>query len=283
MIPKIKEKMISEKLSTRILWLTILFVVIFYGVTVFSYFVLPDGFLLKKNSVTNFKTSENLMICALQIFSYNMISIVVIIFGSLFARKKEGERGYKSYGCLGFFVFTILNAITLGTWSFTVNTNSVPLMERITRTFDIMHNAGLLEMVWKVFCEYEAVDYPEGGKEAFYQAIHSEEYLATLEVYGALCDEKIVGIMATRNKGTHVALFFVDGQYHRKGIGKKLWEAVLSNTSANLITVHSSLYAAEIYKKLGFYQTDSLKEDGGIQYIPMEYNVLQKTDLRCYL
>lgn len=133
-----------------------------------------------------------------------------------------------------------------------------------------------LKMVWKVFCKYEAVNYPESGKEAFYQAIHSEEYLAMLEVYGALCDEKIVGIMATRNEGTHVALFFVDGQYHRKGIGKKMWEIVLSNTSANLITVHSSLYASEIYKKLGFYQTDSVKEDGGIQYIPMEYNVLQK-------
>ena len=52
-------------------------------------------------------------------------------------------------------------------------------------------------------------------------------------------------------------MFFVDGQYHRKGIGKKLWEVVLSNTSANLITVHSSLYAAEIYKKLGFYQTQN--------------------------
>lgn len=146
MIPEIKEKMISEKLSTRILWLTIVFVVIFYGVTIFSYFLLPDGFLLKKNNVTNFKTSENFIICAVQIFSYNMISIAVIIFGSLFAHKKEGEKGYKSYGCLGFLVFIILNAITLGTWSFTVNTNSVPLMERIIRTFDIMHNAGLLEM-----------------------------------------------------------------------------------------------------------------------------------------
>ena len=71
-------------------------------------------------------------------------------------------------------------------------------------------------------------------------------------------------------------MFFVDGKYHRKGIGKKLWEVVLSNTSANLITVHSSLYAAKIYKKLGFYETDSVKEEGGIQYIPMEYNVLQK-------
>lgn len=39
---------------------------------------------------------------------------------------------------------------------------------------------------------------------------------------------------------------------------------------------YSSLYAAEIYKKLGFYQTTSVKEDDGIQYIPMEYDVLQK-------
>ena len=28
-----------------------------------------------------------------------------------------------------------------------------------------------LEMVWKVFCEYEAVNYPEGGKEAIHQQI----------------------------------------------------------------------------------------------------------------
>ena len=107
---------------------------------------MPEGFLLKKNSVTDFTTSKNFLVCAMQIFSYNMLSIVVVIFESLFARKKEGEKCYKSYGCLGFFVFIILNAITLGTWSFTVNTNSVPLMERIIRTFDIVHNAGLLEM-----------------------------------------------------------------------------------------------------------------------------------------
>ena len=36
--------------------------------------------------------SENLIICAMQIFSYNMISIVVIMFGSLFECKKEGEK-----------------------------------------------------------------------------------------------------------------------------------------------------------------------------------------------
>lgn len=58
MIFKIREKVISEKLSTRVLWLTIVFVVIFYGVTVFSYFVFPYGFLLKKNGLDRLKVIE---------------------------------------------------------------------------------------------------------------------------------------------------------------------------------------------------------------------------------
>ena len=146
MINKLKEKLISEKIGTRILWLTIVFFVVFFGVTILSYFLLPEGILLRKNGVADFKTSENLFICAIQIFMYNMISIVFVILGSLFAQKKEGKKTYKTYGCLAFFVFITLNGITLGTWSFTVNTNVVPLMERILRTFDIIHNAGLLEM-----------------------------------------------------------------------------------------------------------------------------------------
>ena len=50
MIPKINEKIYSERLSIRILWLTIAFIVIFYGVTILSYLFLPEGFLLKKTA-----------------------------------------------------------------------------------------------------------------------------------------------------------------------------------------------------------------------------------------
>ena len=41
MMPDIKEKIYSERLSIRILWLTVAFVVIFYEVTILSYFLLP--------------------------------------------------------------------------------------------------------------------------------------------------------------------------------------------------------------------------------------------------
>ena len=128
-----------------------------------------------------------------------------------------------------------------------------------------------LDLVWKVFCEYEAVNYTEDSRRFFYDAIHSKDYLDMLTAYGAFDESGFVGIIASRNKGSHVALFFVEGGHHRQGIGRKLWEAMLENSTADIITVHSSIYACEIYKKLGFDQIGEETEDGGIVYIPMEY------------
>ena len=146
MVQKFKEGMISDKVAERILWLSILFFIIFFGTTILSYYLLPEGLLLGKNRISDFKTSENFFLCTAQIFLYNMLSVAFIFVGSMFAKRIEGEKAYRSYGRIGFFVFILLNAVTLGTWSFTANPNSVPLIDRILRTFDIVHNAGLLEM-----------------------------------------------------------------------------------------------------------------------------------------
>lgn len=143
---RIKAGMVSESVTVRIFCLTLSFFVAFFGITILSYYFLPAGFLLGKNRMLDFKTSENLFLCALQIFLYNMLSVAFIFLGSGFAQKKVGETAYLSYGQVGFFVFVLLNAVTLGTWSFTVNSGSVPLAARLLRTFDIIHNAGLLEM-----------------------------------------------------------------------------------------------------------------------------------------
>ena len=129
-----------------------------------------------------------------------------------------------------------------------------------------------LPLVWDVFNKYEAVYYPETGKEAFHQAICSADYLDMLTAYGAFDDEKLIGIIATRNAGSHIALFFVHGDYHRQGIGKMLFEACLKDNENKQITVNSSEYAVDIYKKLGFVQIDLLKDEDGIRYIPMIFN-----------
>ncbi|WP_190259354.1 GNAT family N-acetyltransferase [Pelotomaculum schinkii] len=54
-------------------------------------------------------------------------------------------------------------------------------------------------------------------------------------------------------------------------MGRKLFEAVLRNSTSEMITVHSSPYAREIYHKLGFTDTDVEQTKDGIRYIPMKH------------
>ncbi|MGN0171811.1 MAG: GNAT family N-acetyltransferase [Acutalibacteraceae bacterium] len=131
-----------------------------------------------------------------------------------------------------------------------------------------------LPLVWEVFTAYEAAQYSEKGKTAFWKAIHSKEYLDKLDAYGAFEGNKLVGVIATRNQGAHIALFFVRGECHRQGIGKRLFQTVLSQTAASAVTVHSSLYAVEIYEKLGFVRSGDEREEDGIRYVPMKLCVV---------
>ena len=131
-----------------------------------------------------------------------------------------------------------------------------------------------LSLVWKVFCEYEAKDYPESGKQAFWDAIHSEEYLDRLDAYGGFEEDELIGIIAMREEGRHVALFFVDGSFHKRGIGRSLWNTVLESNISDTITVNSSLFAVPVYEKLGFVQNGAAQEEAGIRYVPMEYKMI---------
>ena len=130
-----------------------------------------------------------------------------------------------------------------------------------------------LALVWEVFQEYEAPDYSEQGTKEFYSSIHESQWLSTLQVYGAFDEDKLVGVLATRKNGEHIALFFVKGAYHKRGIGRTLFENLLKNSSADVITVNSSPYAVPVYRKLGFEDTDKEQTTNGIRYIPMKRNL----------
>lgn len=128
-----------------------------------------------------------------------------------------------------------------------------------------------IPLVWEVFSEFEAVNYSEEGKEAFWNTIHSEHFLNMLTAYGAFDGRKLIGVIATRNRGEHIALFFVDGRYQRKGVGRRLFgECLIGNANA-LITVNSSVFAVDVYRKLGFVETGERMEDSGIIFTPMVY------------
>lgn len=134
-----------------------------------------------------------------------------------------------------------------------------------------------IELVWNVFMEYEAPEYSAQGIEEFRKSIHDSQYLDMLRWYGAFMDQKLAGVIATRNGGSHIALFFVDGRYQGQGIGKHLLEMAVSDSSAGRITVNSSPYAVPVYHRLGFSDTGAEQTVNGIRFTPMEKNRLSET------
>eukprot|EP00032_Breviata_anathema_P000436 JZ549211.1.p1 GENE.JZ549211.1~~JZ549211.1.p1 ORF type:complete len:148 (+),score=3.44 JZ549211.1:65-508(+) len=129
-----------------------------------------------------------------------------------------------------------------------------------------------LTLVLEVFMEYEAPDYSADGVETFKRTgIENPDYVASLLMYGAYDDGRLVGVIATRRNGTHIALFFVKGDYHRKGIGRALFDVVLTESKADNITVNSSPYAREVYHRLGFVDTGAEQTVGGVCFYPMIY------------
>ena len=143
-------------------------------------------------------------------------------------------------------------------------------MEEILIKYIDSKDAAALSLVWNVFLEFEAPEYSEDGVKEFYKSIHEEAYLQQLCMYGAFLDGKLAGVIATRNEKSHIALFFVDGKYHRQGIGRKLFEAAKSNCNSDKMTVNSSPYAVPVYVKLGFCRTDEEQVVNGIKFTPME-------------
>lgn len=120
--------------------------IIYITVTILSYYLLPEGLLLNKHPLKNWDTSSTLMISTLQILFFNLISVVVILFGNMFLLRKNKEQCFMPLGYLSFLSQIIINAVVLGTWSFSVIIDAVPLFYRLIGTFDIFHRSGLWEM-----------------------------------------------------------------------------------------------------------------------------------------
>ena len=126
-----------------------------------------------------------------------------------------------------------------------------------------------LDLVWKVFLDYEATDYAKEGIKEFKRCLDDESWIGDRAFYGAFEEGKILGVIATKDI-THISLFFVDGNHHKQGIGKKLFLFVNELNDKKFFTVNSSPYAHEVYKHLGF--VDTIEEEqciNGLRFWPM--------------
>jgi len=128
-----------------------------------------------------------------------------------------------------------------------------------------------LDLAWRVFSEYESPDYAPEGTEEFRKCLHDEEYLHGLQYYGTFDGGKLIGEIAIRPDKKHICFFFVDGRYHRLGIGTRMFRRLLEDYPDERITLNSSPYGLPFYKAIGFVSTDEEKIVNGIRFTPMKY------------
>lgn len=147
----IHDKLGSPDIKKRLLWSFLLFISLFFAVVVLSYYVLPQELLKDKQPLQNWDTSQNTFVCTMQIFGFNSISAIVMVAANLFSQKNGYHKNYLAIGYVAFFALVCFNAVVLGTWSFSVESAPVPLWDRILRTFDLAHHAGLWEMLGQLF------------------------------------------------------------------------------------------------------------------------------------
>lgn len=135
-------------------------------------------------------------------------------------------------------------------------------------------------LVKKVFDEFEAQEYSPEGVATFYA--HLEQYIiparlekGPLQMWGAFENGRLIGVIALENHN-HVALLFVDKQYHRQGVATQLFHLVMAyciQKNIKQITVNSAPYAVSIYQRLGFVALDAEQVKNGIRFVPMLYKI----------
>ena len=126
------------------------------------------------------------------------------------------------------------------------------------------------ELVWQVFCRFEAPEYSQEGIAEFRKTLQNLEALRHMPFYGAFHEGELVGVLALR-RVQHISLFFVKEAWHRQGVGRLLIDAMRQDYADQIFTVNSSPYAVEIYRHLGFVPTDTEQLTNGIRYTPMRY------------
>ncbi|MCX5773924.1 MAG: GNAT family N-acetyltransferase [Fusobacteria bacterium] len=137
-------------------------------------------------------------------------------------------------------------------------------------------NAASL-LCWGCFIKFQAPTLTDEGVETFkqlvsYEMLKKKHETNELELFGFFQEGNLVGIIALKEH-SHISLFFVKEEYHNVGIGKKLMSFIVERCKSRQclkLTLNSSIYANEVYKKFGFISLNSVQELNGIIYIPME-------------
>ena len=194
---------------------------------------------------------------------------IAVLFGLVFGRQNPAL-GISLGLCMGaaFGLFTSDKEDERAETSTAVRESGFPV-----RPLEKGETGAALQLAWRVFCEYESPDYAPEGTEEFRKALNDDAYLAGIEYYGAFDGDKLIGMLGIRKEKAHLCLLFVDGEYHRRGVGTALFEHMREDYGGKTITVNSSPFGVAFYRALGFTPTDGEQTVNGIRFTPMEYSL----------
>ncbi len=135
-----------------------------------------------------------------------------------------------------------------------------------------------LDLIWEVFQKYEVPDYEEMGVKTFrhfidYGNMVEKIHQGEMRFWGCYISNLLVGVIALRT-GQHISLLFVRDKFHHLGIARKLVNVAVdtvinSEPEIRAVTVNSSPYAVEFYKKVGFVPQGPEQRADGIRYTTM--------------
>ena len=128
-----------------------------------------------------------------------------------------------------------------------------------------------------VFNQYVAPGFSQDGIDEFMKYIRPDAIANQLKqnhfAFVALVAAEVIGIIEVRDS-SHVALFFVDGCFQRKGIGRKLLGKAAEACGRNdpefsKLTVNASPNSIKAYEALGFKPMAAEQCINGIRFVPM--------------
>ena len=65
-----------------------------------------------------------------------------------------------------------------------------------------------------------------------FYSIDNKDFVSKMEFFGAFLNNKLVGVISTRDK-CHISLLFVNEEFHKQGIGKNLINYILKFNERN--------------------------------------------------
>lgn len=142
---------------------------------------------------------------------------------------------------------------------------------------------AIFRFVARVFNEFVAPEFSKEGISEFMKYIQPAELTNHIRkshfILIAEFSTEIIGAIAIRDYN-HIALFFVDTSFQRRGVGKELFRKALENFRCNdiglsQITVNASPNSINAYESMGFKATDSEQCVNGIRFVPMALHLSQ--------